>query len=76
MAKAINYKNWCDKNISPQAWSRIVLKSLPEIRNNGLDLKDLDSPKDNLELDSQITQMLNKALADLYQMKIEEEILS
>lgn len=76
MVKAINYKNWCVENISPQSWSRIVLKSIPEIRSSGLDLKDLENPTDKLELDDTIMDALNKALDDLYQLKIEGGVLT
>ncbi|MCP4459750.1 MAG: hypothetical protein GY816_17265 [Cytophagales bacterium] len=76
MAKAINFKNWCNQNISPQAWSRIVLRSIPEIRKIGLEMKDLDEPKDNLNLDEDVMKLLSKSLDDLYQMKIESEVLS
>ncbi len=74
MSKAINFKNWCNKNISPQAWSRIVLKSLPELRANGLSLNDLDNPNENLVLDDEVLKTLNKSLDDLYKMKIESEV--
>ena len=75
MAKAINFKNWCTQNISPQAWSRIVLRSIPQIREKGLDMKELDNPSDNLNLDEEVMNMLTKSLDDLYQMKIESEVL-
>lgn len=75
MAKAINFKNWCTQNISPQAWSRIVLKSITVIRAAGFDLGDVDNPNENFELDENIMNALNQALDDLYQMKIESEVL-
>jgi len=75
MAKAINFKNWCTQNISPQAWSRIVLKCIPEIRAKGLDLHDLDEPSNSLELDAEVMKLLNKSLEDLYQMNTEAEVL-
>jgi len=76
MAKAINFKNWCIENISPQAWSRIVLRSIPEVRSNGLDLHDLDNPDEKLELNADVMNALNKSLDELYQLKIESEVLS
>ena len=55
MANAINFKNWCNENISPQAWSRIVLRCIPEIREKGLDWNVLDNPSDKLELDGNLS---------------------
>jgi len=75
MAKAIKFKNWCTQNISPQAWSRIVLKSIVEIRAAELNLDEVDNPNPNLELNESIMNALNQSLDDLYQLKIEAEVL-
>jgi hypothetical protein len=76
MVKAINFKNWCTENISPQAWNRIVLRTLPELRVHGLELNLLENPDKNLVLEESVTEILNKALDTLYQLKVESEILS
>jgi len=76
MVKAVNFKNWCTENISPQAWNRIVLKTLPALRANGLELKTMENPDDSLMLDEPVLQVLNGALQELYQLQVEAEILS
>ncbi|MBV6644432.1 MAG: hypothetical protein KI790_03230 [Cyclobacteriaceae bacterium] len=73
--KATNYKNWCIENISPQAWSRILLKCLPQIRELGLKLGDFEDPSDDLELSAELMTDLNTALDELYQLKVEESLL-
>lgn len=75
MVKAINAKNWCIENITPQSWSRIVLKKLPELRAVGLDLKDIENPKEDMVLSDEVVTILNAALEDLYQLKIEAEVI-
>ena len=76
MVKAINFKNWCTENISPQAWNRIVLRTLPELRAHGLDLNVMENPDEGLTLDDNVTTILRQALDSLYQLKVESEVLS
>jgi hypothetical protein len=76
MVKAINFKNWCTENISPQAWNRIILRTLPELRTHGFELASMENPDEGLELNDAIVEILNKALDSLYQLKVESEILS
>ncbi len=76
MVKAINYKNWCTENISPQAWNRIVLRTLPALRANGMDLKEMENPDDTILLSEAVMQVLNQALEELYQLRVEAEVLS
>jgi hypothetical protein len=76
MVKAINFKNWCTENISPQAWARIVLKSLPALRGEGLELNALDNPDSGMVLSDGAMAILSQTLEELYQMKIENEVLT
>lgn len=74
--KAINYKNWCLENITPQSWPRIVLKSIPELRDMGIDVAGLQDPTDDLELSDEALAILNKWMTELYDMKIKEGSLA
>jgi hypothetical protein len=74
--KASSYKNWCTDNISPQAWPRILLKSLDEVRAQGFNLKELENPVEDLTLNESLMASLNNALEELYQTKVEEDLLS
>lgn len=72
--KAIKIKNWCLANITPQSWSRIVLRTLPQLREHGLDLKEVENPDDKLVLSDDVMEILEAAMDDLYQLKIDEEV--
>ena len=72
MVKAINFKNWCSDNITPQSWPRIVLRAVPELRTLGVDTKGLQDPDDSLTLDDDAVAVLNKWLDELYQTRIED----
>lgn len=75
MVKAVNFKNWCTENISPQAWNRIVLRTLPDLRSHGLELNVMENPTEEVELSEPVIQVLNGALESLYQLKVEAEVL-
>jgi len=74
--KAINFKNWCIENITPQSWSRLVLKSIDTIRSEGLSMKELENPSQDLVLSEALYSQLNRALNELYEMSIEQEALT
>lgn len=73
--KAINFKNWCIENISPQSWTRICLKCVDEVRKKGYSLKEMEELASEIDLDTELLNALNKALDELYEMEIEESLL-
>jgi hypothetical protein len=74
--KAISYKKWCTDNITPQAWSRLLLRAIDVIRKEGKTIKDLEEPDPSLELSPELIAVLNEAMMGLYEMKIEEAAIS
>ncbi|MEP5613408.1 MAG: hypothetical protein ABJP45_14245 [Cyclobacteriaceae bacterium] len=75
--KASNYKNWCTENISPQSWTRICLKCVDKIRSKGYSLKDMEelTATNDIDLDTELLNALNKALDDLYETQVEISLL-
>ncbi|MEM9324541.1 MAG: hypothetical protein AAGA85_02750 [Bacteroidota bacterium] len=76
MVKAINFKNWCSENITPQAWPRVVLRAVPELRELGVDTKGLQNPEDDMMIDEDAVAILNKWLDELYQTKAQAASLA
>lgn len=74
--KAINYKNWCIGNITPQSWPRIVLKSIPELRDIGVDVSGLQDPTDDLELSEEALSILNKWMDQLYELQVKADMIA
>lgn len=74
--KAINYKNWCIDNITPQAWPRIVLKSIPELRDMGFDVSGLQDPTDDLEVSDEALSILNKWMDHLYELQVKADMIA
>ena len=70
MAKASNFKNWCTENISPQSWTRICLRCTDLVREKGFMLAQMEELDPDIEMDDQLTDALNKALSELYEMTV------
>lgn len=73
--RALTIKNWCLDNITPQSWSRIVLRALPQLRELGLDLKEVENPTEDMILSVEAVAIIEQTLDDLYQLKIPNEEL-
>ena len=76
MAKASSFKNWCTNNISPQSWTRICLRCVDEIRSKGHTLNEMEDLSPDIEIDDELLEALNTALSELYEMKVDEELLA
>ena len=76
MANALSIKKWCDENISPVAWQRVVMKNLDLFRTKGLGLADLEVPAGNIHLDGELMVGVKKTIEELYKMELPVAILS
>jgi hypothetical protein len=74
--KAIDFKKWCMDNISPLAWSRLVLNVLPELRQLGHNLSDIENPSEQLTLGENELKALEKAMQGLYKMELPSEVIN
>ena len=74
--KASNYRNWCTENISPQSWTRIVLKCHSLVKDRGLSLNEMEEGGVDLDLDAELFDALNAALNELYEMTVNEELIA
>jgi len=73
--KASNFKNWCTENISPQSWTRISLKCLTQVRENGLTLKEMEDVDPDFDIPPALVESLHEALQELYDMQVEDSLL-
>lgn len=69
-ARVVEVKDWCESNISPLAWKRVVLRSLPSLSEHGLDLDELENPKNTLILETKELKMILSAIDELYGIEI------
>lgn len=62
-------KVWCDENLSPLAWQRIVLRSVPDL-DQSVQYEQLEEPYDDMIIDENTMIALNKAAESLYQTSL------
>ena len=74
MIKVINCKNWCEENITPMAWPRVVLRVVPELRKKGLSVKEMENPTESVTVDEDIFKLFNNALHEIYEMEIPQQV--
>ena len=68
--EAIKLKEWCDTNLSPVAWQRIIVKVSPQFRGSGLKLSDLLNPGPNVLLDDAGFRIIKDAINDTYDVQM------
>ncbi|MEN3040632.1 MAG: hypothetical protein ABDH66_03715 [Bacteroidia bacterium] len=62
-------KEWIIRNISPYAWDRTVIRSLPELSRMGIATTMVLAPKPDTELPLPVLQVLLSSLESMYGVK-------
>lgn len=73
--KIVTLQAWCNKNITPLAWQRIVLKALPLLRDNGFELEELENPDPNRAFNEDELKVIEETLESVYKMSFPEEVM-
>jgi hypothetical protein len=68
--KIVVIKKWCDDNITPLAWQRIVMKNLDALKNTGLNITELSNPTDAMELNDVLVSLVKESIKEVYQIEI------
>lgn len=68
--EAKKVKLWCDTNLSPVAWQRIIVKVSPEFRGSGLKLSELINPGDIVLFDDQQYAVIKSAVEQTYNINM------
>ena len=72
---ALKIKNWCDANITPMAWQRVVMKNLDSFKMKGWGISEMSNPDESINLDAAMTEAVKATIKELYQMEIPEAVL-
>jgi hypothetical protein len=73
--KVILIKKWCDENITPLAWQRIVMKNLDAFKVTGLSVTELSNPTEDMILNDILVDLVKKTIKEVYQMEAPVEAL-
>lgn len=69
--KVKKVKNWCDATLTPLAWQRILIRLLPEFRQEGYFLHNIN---DESTLSESLLAHINRTLSDLYQINLPTQL--
>ena len=72
--KVLTLKNWCNKNITPLAWQRVIIKLLPQLRSKGFELSHLEDPQPELIFGDAELVLISGALNELYKISLPKEV--
>ncbi|MCS6794746.1 MAG: hypothetical protein NZ516_02175 [Raineya sp.] len=72
---ALKIKEWCDSNITPMAWQRIVMKNLDLFKAKGWGLTEANSPNASMVLDSAMVKAIKSSIREMYQMELPDSVL-
>lgn len=73
--KVLTLKNWCNKSITPLAWQRIIIKILPELRDKGFELNQLEEPTPDMTFGEDEFQLFTSSLDAVYKIEFPKEVL-
>jgi hypothetical protein len=73
--QALKIKKWCDENITPMAWQRIVMKNLDVFKAKGWGIAEINNPDESINLDATIVETVKATIKELYQVEIPESVL-
>lgn len=59
-------KKWCDENLSPLAWARIMLKTFSIIRDAGYDFSEIQNPTRSTVINQNIYLIIRAAMVEIY----------
>jgi len=65
-------QEWSNQELSPVAWQRIVVKALPQLREEGLELSDLMNPT-SLVLSETAFAIVASVIEEMYQVELPVE---
>ncbi len=64
--KVQDLQQWCEDELTPLAWKRALVRTLPAMRELGYDLDELQHPSDNLRINHAYYQLICATLSELY----------
>ena len=67
---ALEVKKWCDKNLSPVAWQRVVVKVSPEFRGTGLTIANLTDPSESIMLQDDQYEIVKRTIESTYDVSV------
>lgn len=71
MIKVKTIRQWCESNLAPMAWQRIIIRLLPEFRKEGFFLQTIH---DESILSADLLDRINRVITEVYQVRLPIQI--
>lgn len=62
-------KKWCEEELTPMAWQRALIRTVPTLREHGYDFDALQHPTKETRINTAYYRVICVTLAELYQSK-------
>lgn len=69
--QAILIKQWCDENLTPIAWKRIIIRIFPYLREQGFSILDLENANQNITFNTDTIDIITKTIYNMYNIQID-----
>lgn len=64
--KVLVIKRWCESALTPMAWKRTLVRTVPDMRTLGYDLDELQNPSPSTRINAAYFQVICATLVKLY----------
>lgn len=72
----LSIKKWCDVNLYPMSWTRIVMRLLPLLNAHQMYLQNVQMPNSTIVFPREIVETIKKLVEDLYDEDLANEFNS
>jgi len=68
--KVILIKKWCDEQLSPLAWQRIVMKNFDVFKSIDWGITELSNPNEDMEISEDLLDIVMQTVRELYKVDL------
>lgn len=67
--KVRSIKNWCEEKLTPVAWARVLVRTLPILRDYGYDFTEMQNPKASTRIHHDYYLVIRATLIEIYKQE-------
>ena len=67
--KVAKLKSWCENELTPLAWQRVLVRTLPALRKFGYELEALQYPNEEVRINKPYLRLICTTLSEMYSSK-------
>jgi len=71
--KVLPIKRWCEKELTPVAWARVLVRILPVLRQYGYNFSDIQNPGPSTQIRNDFYFVILATIQEIYELSYEEQ---